>query len=694
MKKIFNIFFVAFLLSACTADLEEQRVGAGNTTTDNKVVNGSTGAVGGSILVRFDVAAESRLAECATRSGATRTGVEGVDAVLDEVKGYAVEPLFVVTDKNREKVYAAGLHLWYELRFDEECDIDSVAAKLANVGEIKRVQFVYRIHRVGSPKSVVNSEILSESDTRADVALPFNDVYNRYQWGLNNRGAKSEVKVNSSVNGQEAPVAGADINVVPAWKLCKGDPSIVVAIVDEGVMYTHEDLAANMWINRAELTGKANHDDDGNGYKDDIYGYNFSYMTGNITWDKTDYKSGDYDTGHGSHVAGIVSAVNNNGIGISSIAGGSGKSDGVRLMSIQIFSGASGSTTRNVARAIQYAADNGAHILQCSWGYLSAEDTSVDYWDRGPANDREYKYQLSAEAEAIDYFIANGGSEDGPIDGGVAIFAAGNSTATLPGYPAAYEPCVAVAAINPALRPAYYSDYGIGTDICAPGGESLYNYGDIFSTVPKEFATSGTDYYGMMQGTSQACPHVSGVAALGLSYAKKLGKRYTAKEFRSMLLSATNDIEPYLTGGITFSDYYYGSYSINYPDYSGKLGAGYIDAYKLLLQIDGTPFKVVGVGEEVEVDLSLYFGEGLANAQFLRSEVLADDATTAGVSVGDYTNGNIKITCSKSGVATISVTMLVGGGSLSDNTKPYPTEVARTFVVIAKEQVSANGGWL
>lgn len=686
MKRLFNIFFVAILLSACTADLEEQIVRTEGESGSAKILNSSTNSIGGSLLVRFDSAAESRLAECATRSGATRTGVSGVDAVLDDVKGYAVEPVFVITDKNREKVHAAGLHLWYELRFDEECDVEVVATRLADVAEVKRVEFVHRVHRIGNPKVVECGDISEMPVTRAKI--PFNDVYSRYQWGLNNLGLMSEVKKISSINGLADVVAGADINVVPAWELCTGDPSIVVAIVDEGVMHSHEDLAANMWVNHAELNGKMGTDDDGNGYKDDIYGFNFSHMNGTITW------NGKTDSGHGSHVAGIVSAVSGNGIGVCGIAGGSGNSDGARLMSVQIFSGDSGATTSQVSRAIQYAADNGAHILQCSWGYLSAEDTSADPWDRGPANDREYKYQLSTEAAAIDYFIANGGSADGPIDGGLVIFAAGNSGAVLPGYPAAYEPCVAVAAISPSLRPTYYTDHGPGTDICAPGGESTYKYGAIFSTVPKQFADSSTEYYGMMQGTSQACPHVSGVAALGLSYAKQLGKRYTAKEFRSMLLSATNDIEPYLTGEMSFRDIYGYSYYMNYSDFTGKLGAGYIDAYKLLLQVDGTPFKVVKVGQEIEVDLSLYFGEGLANAEFVRTEVSTNEMTDADVSVGEYSNGKISVTCSKRGVATISVTMLVGGGSIYDKTKPFPTEVTRKFVVIAKEHMAANGGWL
>ena len=155
MKKILYIAVAAALLSACTADVEDQQISVENNPVSAKILNSSNGCVGGTILVRFAPSAESRLAECATRSGATRTGVGGVDAVLDEFSGYSVEPLFVVTKKNREKVYAGGYHLWYELRFDESSNVESVATSLAKVGEIERVQYVHRVKRVGTTKAVM-----------------------------------------------------------------------------------------------------------------------------------------------------------------------------------------------------------------------------------------------------------------------------------------------------------------------------------------------------------------------------------------------------------------------------------------------------------------------------------------------------------------------------------------------------------
>ena len=686
MKKILYVAVVAAMLSACTADLEDKQVTVENTPASEKILNGAGGCVGGSIIVRFTPSAESRLAECATRSGATRTGVSGVDAILDDVRGYSVEPLFVVTEKNREKVYAGGYHLWYELRFDESSDMESVATRLANVGEVERVQYVHRVKRVGTPKAVAVDNSEEAPATRAAKQNPFNDTYAVYQWGIENLGNGG--LVTPSISGVAKAVAGADVNVVPAWKLCTGDPSIVVAVVDEGVQYNHEDLQNNMWVNEAELNGQAGVDDDGNGYKDDVYGFNFVTSTGTISWTNTG------DSGHGTHVAGIVAAESNNGVGVCGIAGGSGKGDGVKLMSIQIFKGNDNATTSGLVRALQYAADNGALISQNSWGYTSSDAEGYPSYYLGPGNDKEYKQQLPSEAAAMDYFVKNAGSKNDPIEGGLLIFAAGNDNAIRPGYPGAYEPCIAVAAMSPSARPAYYTDHGPGTDILAPGGENLYKNGEILSTIPSKFSVSGKPNYGLMQGTSQACPHVSGVAALGLSYAKQLGKHYTAKEFRSMLLSATNDVTPYLVGGMTLQFQDGSSLTLDYPSYKGKLGAGYVDAYKLLLQVEGTPCKVVKVGEQVDIDLSTYFGTGIGDAQHYSTKVLEEDVEAVGLTVGEYADGKISVKTTKVGTATISVTMLVGGGSLENNKKPYPTEVVRKFVVISKEAIQTNGGWL
>lgn len=146
-------------------------------------------------------------------------------------------------------------------------------------------------------------------------------------------------------------------------------------------MYTHPDLAGNIWVNDKEEL-YAGTDADGNGYKDDRYGYNFVHNTAAISW--TDVS----DIGHGTHVSGTIAAMNN-GYGVCGIAGGDGTKDsGVKIMICQVFAGENSVSLNGEAQAIKYAADNGAVILQCSWGYNSSEANEVEGYSPGPATER------------------------------------------------------------------------------------------------------------------------------------------------------------------------------------------------------------------------------------------------------------------------------------------------------------------
>ena len=252
------------------------------------------------------------------------------------------------------------MHLWYIVRFDKNTDLNEAMERLSKLGEISKIQCNPTIQRVYDPKKkmvVVNEASLSKMKTRAtDNDFPFNDELLPRQWGYINQGSYDFSYI--------APaIAGADVNCKEAWDLCTGDPEIIVAVLDEGVMWSHPDLEANMWVNESEELG-SDRDADNNGYKGDRYGYNFVKNTGIISWQNAE------DTGHGTHVAGTIAAVNNNGIGVSSIAGGDGTHKGVRIMTCQVFEGEAGVTMAAEAKAIKYAADNGAVILQCSWGYI------------------------------------------------------------------------------------------------------------------------------------------------------------------------------------------------------------------------------------------------------------------------------------------------------------------------------------
>ena len=353
------LIFASFLLLAgCTTDPDTDNNAGGGTsaqTPSAKIVNTSADAAAETLLVYFNDRAVETIEStaAATRTAATRSGVASVDDVLSRLEIVSLERLFTYDARNEEQTRAAGLHKWYILTFGQGADLEKAARELAGVAEVSRIQFDTKLQKasVGNPMPF---RIDETGTTRADFSgSGFNDPGLPNQWHYSNNGDKMFAATTA---------AGADINVPEAWKLTGGSPSIIVAIVDEGVKYTHPDLADNMWVNKAELNGAANTDNDGNGYKNDVHGYNFATNSSNLTWSVSHYDNkGKYDgdSGHGTHVAGTVAAVNNNGKGVCGVAGGTGSNDGVKLMSCQIFSGGKGGTISTSVRAIKYAADNG-----------------------------------------------------------------------------------------------------------------------------------------------------------------------------------------------------------------------------------------------------------------------------------------------------------------------------------------------
>ena len=468
------------------------------------------------------IAAKLPLSVKGTNKKYVQTGVTPLDRVSQKVKAVSMTRVFPYAGKDEAKHKAAGLDLWYDVHYEAS------GMKLAQARNLLRstegVAYAQRIpvyKPIGGERFLEVSPAAVAKAAKAASTMPFNDPLLNDQWHYNNDGHIAGTKV------------GADANVFKAWETgVTGSKDVVVAIIDGGFQVDHPDLKDNVWINTAELNGKPGVDDDGDGYVDDIYGYNFVINSSDINAHS-----------HGTHVAGTVGATNNNGIGVCGVAGGSDGKGGVKMMVCQVFdSRASSSAVADFGAAIVYAADRGASIAQCSWGagVADEEDKSV--------------------TEAVDYFTKNGGGDK--MNGGLCIFASGNNGEEGNYYPGCLDKVVAVGSMAPDGSVAYYSNRGKWVDVTAPGGleDNGQQYG-VLSTLPNST-------YGYNEGTSMACPHVSGIAALILS--KYGNKQFSNETLRTLLTTSVNDL-----------------YTQN-PEYEGLMGSGYIDAYKALQGKEGS----------------------------------------------------------------------------------------------------------
>lgn len=460
--------------------------------------------------------------------------VKSMDGLSSAIQITGMRRLFPPAGEFEERTRAEGLHLWYEVEFNKEIPLTKAGEGLDALDGVDLVEYRPIVYRI-------TSDIVPEAFATNPFAVPaaedfpFNDPGLSKQWHYYNDGS------------QGGYLKGSDINVMPVWrgKYVAGSADVIVSVVDGGIDFNHEDLAGNMWHNPGK-TG------------DTKYGKNFTNGTYGITADD-----------HGTHVAGTVAAVNNNGKGVCGVAGGDAAKGvpGVKLMSCQIFDG---DDKGSGAEAIKWGADNGAVISQNSWGYIPESELTDT-----PASDKA----------AIDYFnkyagLDKNGKQVGPMAGGVVIFAAGNDNLPV-GYPGEYEGAIAVASIGADFSRAYYSNYGPWCDVSAPGGDD-HKGPQIYSTLPG-------NRYGYMQGTSMACPHVSGVAALVVS--NKGGVGFTGEKLRDILETCVNDI------------------SKNNPNF--EIGKGLINAYMSVTSGTGTPpdkikdFKANAISNNIAFSLTI-----------------------------------------------------------------------------------------
>ena len=510
MKKTVLFFLMIILIASCH---QEEIPSVSDKPEGNQLIFdlSDEDALQGCIYVKLK---EEPTEEVQIRSigNTVRTGIKVLDRAASSLKIERMERTFPYAGKFEERTRKEGLHLWYNVWFSKDTSATRAAAEVAFLDGIEMAVPVPKIVSRARPETVWDMYGIRVGEWL------FNDPDLSKQWYFDNPGTESWQR------------EGADIRLVDVWKQYNGNPAIIVAVVDGGINQEHPDLQDNLWTNPGEIP-KNGIDDDGNGYIDDVHGYNFVDDNAILVPHR-----------HGTHVAGTIGATNNNETGISSIAGGNGTpGSGVKLMSCQILksltsTGGEVASDPFIAAAIKYGADNGAVISQNSWGYAVGTGRNTS------------SYINPVHKEAIDYFIKyagcdnNGEQLDGsPMKGGIVLFASGNANTSDPriAAPADYDKVVAVAAIEADYRKASYSNYGTYMDISAPGG-ALNGDGRIWSTTTK---LAGN--YEYLAVTSMACPLVSGVAALVIEKYGVGKKGFTPETLKEILYQSAYDLDEY-----------------------------------------------------------------------------------------------------------------------------------------------------
>jgi len=337
--------------------------------------------------------------------------------IFDQISVKSIEPIF---NDSKNKLFKSqlGLDRIYSIKYDGSADPLIISKKLGQFDGIEYAEprYIYRVDYTPNDPSFGSQSYLNQ------------------------------------------------VKATQAWDISKGDSSVVIGIIDTGVYWTHPDLGPNIWINNNEIPNNGI-DDDNNGYIDDIRGWDFGGLNG--TPDNDPREDAPY---HGTHVAGIASAATDNGIGVAG-AGFKCKIMAVKTTRDDKKDPSSGSPYIWYGyEGIVYAADNGAQVINCSWGGSGFSQFGQDI---------------------INYAT---------MKGALVVAAAGNSNSASDHFPSGYKNALSVTAVTFDDRKASYSNYGYSIDVSAPGS-SLYN-------------TWSTNTYAFLSGTSMASPLVAGIAGL------------------------------------------------------------------------------------------------------------------------------------------------------------------------------------
>jgi len=488
---------VASLLTACA--INEARI----VSPEPESAEPTVAKITGTSVIKVDENLAAIL-EQAEGQNSVQTKSESINGAFSELGAYKFERVFPDAGKYEERTRREGMHLFYTVEYDK-------SVSYTKAGEI--LSAVEGVTKVETPRKIKRRSIVPD------------DPYFKYQWDVYN---DKSLNIYCSLNNSTIRYTnkGADLNLSEIWEnYTTGDSRVIVNVVDGGVDIDHPDLEGVV------IPGGKD------GSKD------FVENTYKITGDD-----------HGTHVAGTIAAVRNNGIGVAGIAGGDYAAGvaGVKILSSQIFLEDYGASDSQTANALKWGADHGALISQNSWGYYADEN------EDGNVSSSElaaYKKETIPEyiRIAIDYFIKyagcdnDGNQETGSMmKGGLVIFAAGNEDIDYDPI-CDYDAVISVSAGTAGYTKAYYSNYGSWIDICAPGGDGLDSWAlstSYFGDKDSQGNSRGQIYnlcdgsYTYMSGTSMACPHVSGVAALIVSYFGGVG--YTNVQARKALLEGAN----------------------------------------------------------------------------------------------------------------------------------------------------------